>query len=72
MGTSPLRYVTNPSVVPGDIAELPYTEWGKKQWETYNPAKNGDYAGSCLPFGFLRIVYGPHRHDRPMEDAEGH
>ena len=46
--------------IPGFVAELPYTEWGKKQWESYDPNKNGDYAGSCLPFGFPRSVYGPH------------
>jgi len=46
--------------IPGFIAELPYTEWGKKQWETYDAHKNGDYAGSCLPFGFARSLYGPH------------
>ena len=52
--------ITNPRVQPGHVNQLPYTEWGKKQWDTYNPAKNGDYAGSCLPFGFARSVYGPH------------
>ena len=52
--------VTNARVAPGYIPELPFTDWGRKQWETYNPQKNGDYAGSCLPFGFPRTVYGPH------------
>ena len=51
--------VTNDRI-PGFIKELPYTEWGKKQWESYDPNKNGDYAGSCLPFGFSRSIYGPH------------
>jgi hypothetical protein len=46
--------------IPGFIAELPYTEWGKKQWDAYDVHKNGDYAGSCLPFGFSRSIYGPH------------
>ena len=46
--------------IPGFMAELPYTDWGKKQWETYDAHKNGDYAGSCLPFGFSRSIYGPH------------
>jgi hypothetical protein len=52
--------VTDPRVAPGYIKELPFTAWGKQQWESYDPAKNGDYAGSCLPFGFPRTVYGPH------------
>jgi hypothetical protein len=51
--------VTNKNI-PGYIAELPYTAWGKKEWDNYNPTENGDYAGSCLPFGFSRSLYGPH------------
>ncbi len=39
--------------------ELPYTAWGRQQWESYDAAK-GDYAGTCLPFGLLRSVGGPH------------
>jgi hypothetical protein len=46
--------------IPGSIAELPYTEWGRQQWENYDAHKNGDYAGSCLPFGFPRSIFGPH------------
>ena len=42
------------------VPQLPFTAWGKQQWESYDPVRNGDYAGSCLPFGFLRTVYGPH------------
>ena len=41
------------------VKELPFTPWGKQQWESYDAAK-GDYAGSCLPFGLLRSVGGPH------------
>jgi hypothetical protein len=41
------------------IKQLPFTAWGKQQWESYDPAK-GDYTGSCLPFGLLRSVSGPH------------
>ncbi len=37
---------------------LPYTEWGKKQWESYNP-EEGDYTGSCLPFGHVRAMSSP-------------
>ena len=44
----------------GHIPDLPYTAWGKKEWDGYDPVKKGDYAGSCLPFGFPRSLYGPH------------
>ncbi|MEI9814579.1 MAG: hypothetical protein WDO18_18900 [Acidobacteriota bacterium] len=37
----------------------PYTEWGKQQWESYDAEKNGDYTGSCLPFGHNRGMNGP-------------
>jgi hypothetical protein len=39
-------------------ATLPYTEWGKQQWDAYDAAK-GDYTGSCLPFGHNRSINGP-------------
>ena len=41
------------------VKDLPFTPWGKERWESYDAAK-GDYAGSCLPFGLLRSVGGPH------------
>jgi hypothetical protein len=40
--------------------DLPYTEWGLAQWKAYDPAANGDYAGSCLPFGLPRSINSPH------------
>jgi hypothetical protein len=40
--------------------DLPYTDWGLKEWKVYNPEKNGDYAGSCLPFGMPRSLNSPH------------
>jgi hypothetical protein len=40
--------------------DLPYTEWGLKEWKEYDPVKNGDYAGSCLPFGLSRSMNSPH------------
>ncbi|MDR2216231.1 MAG: hypothetical protein LBE59_10400 [Nevskiaceae bacterium] len=40
--------------------DLPFTEWGLKQWVEYDPVKNGDYAGSCLPFGTPRNINSPH------------
>jgi hypothetical protein len=41
------------------VPQLPYTAYGKERWEAYDASK-GDYAGSCLPFGLLRSVGGPH------------
>jgi hypothetical protein len=43
----------------GETNPLPFTPWGQKQWDNYNPVKNGDYAGSCMPFGWIR-TFSPH------------
>ena len=40
--------------------DLPYTEWGLRQWKIYDPVANGDYAGNCLPFGMSRNINSPH------------
>jgi hypothetical protein len=40
--------------------DLPYTEWGLQRWKTYDPVNDGDYAGSCLPFGMSRSINSPH------------
>ena len=40
--------------------DLPFTEWGLQQWKEYDPVANGDYAGSCLPFGLSRNINSPH------------
>jgi hypothetical protein len=40
--------------------DLPYTEWGLQSWKDYDPEKNGDYAGSCYPFGMSRSLNSPH------------
>jgi len=40
--------------------DLPYTEWGLKRWKAYDPVNDGDYAGSCLPFGMSRNINSPH------------
>ncbi len=40
--------------------DLPYTAWGLKQWKSYDPVHDGDYAGSCLPFGMSRNINSPH------------
>ena len=44
----------------GRTFDLPFTEWGLKEWIAYDPVKNGDYAGSCLPFGMSRSINSPH------------
>jgi hypothetical protein len=38
--------------------ELPFTDAGRKNFESYNPS-TGDYTGSCLPFGLLRAMNSP-------------
>ncbi len=43
----------------GEPNPLPFTPWGQAQWDNYNPVKNGDYAGSCMPFGWVRS-FTPH------------
>jgi hypothetical protein len=40
--------------------DLPYTDWGLKQWMEYDPITKGDYAGNCLPFGMSRNINSPH------------
>ena len=47
-----------PDIERGNGGPLPYTEWGKKQWESYNP-EEGDYTGACLPFGHVRSINSP-------------
>jgi len=38
--------------------DLPFTEVGLKAWKSYDAA-NGDYTGSCLPFGLMRSMNSP-------------
>ncbi len=38
--------------------ELPFTEAGMKAWKSYDAAQ-GDYTGSCLPFGLMRSMNSP-------------
>jgi hypothetical protein len=46
----------NPNAPPRKL--LPFTALGKTQWEAYDPA-NGDYTGSCMPFGLTRSINSP-------------
>lgn len=48
------------AVDPARTFDLPYTEWGLKQWKQYDPVGKGDYAGNCLPFGMPRNINSPH------------
>jgi hypothetical protein len=43
----------------GEPNPLPFTTWGQAQWDNYDADKNGDYAGSCMPFGWIRS-FTPH------------
>jgi len=52
----------NGTSVKGEPNPLPFTAWGQKQWDNYNPVKNGDFAGSCMPFGWIRSF-----HPHPMQ-----
>ncbi len=41
-------------------AVLPYTAAGLKNIEDYNPERDGDYTGMCMPYGFVRSVNAPY------------
>jgi len=43
----------------GEPNPLPLTTWGQAQWDNYDQVRNGDYAGSCMPFGWIRS-FTPH------------
>ena len=49
----------NGTSVKGEPNPLPFTTWGQAQWDNYDPVKYGDYAGSCMPFGWIRS-FTPH------------
>jgi hypothetical protein len=51
----------------GEPNPLPFTAWGQAQWDNYNPVKDGDYAGSCMPFGWIPIVHAAPDADRPEQ-----
>ncbi|PYQ69827.1 MAG: hypothetical protein DMG04_26795 [Acidobacteria bacterium] len=40
-------------------SDLPFTPPGRKDWESYDAA-NGDYTGSCMPFGLSRSINAPY------------
>jgi len=43
----------------GEPNPLPFTTWGQAQWDNYDQVRQGDYAGSCMPFGWIRS-FTPH------------
>jgi hypothetical protein len=49
----------NPALQKG-AGPLPYTPAGEQNIKAYDPEKNGDYTGMCMPFGFMRSVNSPY------------
>jgi len=41
------------------MADLPFTAAGLENWKSYDPA-DGDYTGSCMPFGLSRSINSPY------------
>ena len=58
-GAFPARWRRRPAPAARTF-DLPFTEWGLKQWKDYDPVNKGDYAGNCLPFGMSRNINSPH------------
>ena len=40
--------------------ELPFTSAGRENYRSYNPERDGDYTGMCMPFGLMRSVNAPY------------
>ena len=40
--------------------ELPYTAAGRQNLQAYNPERDGDYTGMCMPFGLTRSMNAPY------------
>jgi hypothetical protein len=49
----------NPAMQKG-AGELPYTTAGRDNVRQYDPEKNGDYTGMCMPFGLMRSMNAPY------------
>ena len=49
----------NPALQKG-AGPLPYTPAGLENIKSYDPEKNGDYTGMCMPFGLMRSVNAPY------------
>ena len=49
----------NPALQRG-AGTIPYTQAGQDNLKAYDPEKNGDYTGMCMPFGLMRSVNSPY------------
>ena len=49
----------NPALQKG-AGPLPYTPAGLENIKSYDPEKDGDYTGMCMPFGLVRSVNAPY------------
>jgi hypothetical protein len=49
----------NPKLQRG-AGDLPYSAAGLQNIQSYDPAKDGDYSGTCMPFGLTRSVNAPY------------
>ena len=52
----------------GNRAELPFTASGLQDWSTYDAA-DGDYTGSCLPYGLTRSFNAPYPYQILQSDT---
>ena len=52
----------------GNRAELPFTPWGLQDWSSYDAA-DGDYTGSCLPYGLTRSFNAPYPYQILQSDT---
>ena len=50
------------------VPDLPFTPWGAAEWKNYDAAE-GDYTGSCLPFGMTRSINTPEPMQIMQSDA---
>jgi hypothetical protein len=49
----------NPKTQTG-AGQIPYTPAGLDNIKSYDPEKNGDYTGMCMPFGLMRSMNSPY------------
>lgn len=49
----------NPALQKG-AGDIPYSPAGIENLKAYDPEKNGDYTGMCMPFGLMRSVNSPY------------
>jgi hypothetical protein len=49
----------NPAIQKG-AGELPYSQAGLDNIKNYNPERDGDYTGMCMPYGLTRSMNAPY------------